>query len=101
MKLAAAGTLAFIAAACAPVTGATSAEAPTPPTMPVAQTDECGAARYHYLVGRAKSDIPATPIGAHWRIACTTCMVTMDFVPARLTIFYDEHTKIIKLLRCG
>jgi hypothetical protein len=63
--------------------------------------DPCGASRYQSLVGRPRSAIPAEPAGATWRIACTSCPITMDYSPARLNIFYDEETQIIEEVRCG
>lgn len=63
--------------------------------------DACGASRYQHLVGRPRSAIPAEPAGATWRIACTSCPITMDYSPARLNIFYDEETQIVEEVRCG
>ena len=63
--------------------------------------DACGASRYQHLVGRPRSAIPAEPAGATWRIACTSCPITMDYSPARLNLFYDEETQIVEEVRCG
>ncbi len=61
----------------------------------------CHADRYQYLVGRNRSEIPQTPAGASWRVACTTCPVTMDYRGDRMNIFYNERTGIIEQVRCG
>jgi hypothetical protein len=66
-----------------------------------AAADECGAHAHQALVGKLRSEIPAQPSGANWRIACTTCAVTMDYRPDRLNIFFDEKTQIIKEVKCG
>lgn len=68
---------------------------------PPAEDDLCRASDYQYLVGRKRSEIPPRPEGAVWRIACTTCPVTMDFNPRRMNIFFDEQTEVIKQVRCG
>jgi len=85
----------------APIAGETIprgdvASATAPPTR-----DECNAAAYKNLVGKNKSEIPAKPANANWRIACTSCAVTMDYAPARLNIFFDTKTEVIKEVKCG
>jgi hypothetical protein len=72
-----------------------------PSAVGAGDADACGASRFRYLIGKRKSDIPPTPPGARWRIACTTCMVTMDFAPARLDIFFEQDTGVIREVRCG
>ena len=47
------------------------------------------------------SDLPPKPEGAVWRQACTTCMLTMDFSPARMNIIFDRGTEEIKTVKCG
>jgi hypothetical protein len=69
-------------------------------TKPVA-ADACGAHAYQSLVGKMRSEIPAQPAGANWRVACTACAVTMDYRPDRLNIFFDEKTQAIKEVKCG
>jgi len=59
------------------------------------------ASKYQYLIGKQKADIPATPAGAMWRVACTTCVISMDFRVDRMNIFYDEKTGRIEKVRCG
>jgi hypothetical protein len=63
--------------------------------------DECRASRFRYLVGKSRSEIPAKPSDAVWRIACTSCAITMDLSPKRLNIFFDEKTNVIKEVKCG
>lgn len=65
------------------------------------ETDSCGAAAHQTLIGKNKSEIPQAPAGANWRVACTTCAVTLDYRPDRLNIFFDDKTGEIKQLRCG
>lgn len=83
--------LAMTAAACS------STAAPEAPEAP----DQCRASDYQWLIGRKKSEIPAQPPGATWRIACTTCPVTMDYSPRRMNIFFDERTQVIQQVKCG
>ncbi|MGH6924035.1 MAG: I78 family peptidase inhibitor [Propylenella sp.] len=73
----------------------------TPIGPPPEGADECGASNYQNLVGQPRSRIPEKPENANWRIACTTCPVTMDYSPARMNIFYDEETDVIEEVKCG
>lgn len=82
---------AAILAACAPV-----GPNPIPPEQNV-----CRASDYQHLIGRHRSEIPATPAGATWRVTCTTCPVTMDHRPDRLNIFYDEQSGVVREVKCG
>ena len=91
-----------------PVEGNAGAEVPIPPDSaarpagpPADDPSQCGADNYQWLVGESRSRIPEKPEGANWRIACTTCPVTMDYSPARMNIFYDEETAIIAEVKCG
>lgn len=68
---------------------------------PLESADECGASNYQHLVGQPRSSVPEPPDGARWRIACTSCPVTMDYSPARMNIFYDAETEIIDEVKCG
>ena len=63
--------------------------------------DECGARAMQDLVGKNRSEIPQTPASANWRVACTTCPVTLDYRPNRMNIFFDEKTQVIKEVKCG
>lgn len=62
---------------------------------------QCQPARYTWLVGRPRSEIPPTPAGATWRVTCTTCPMTMDYNPGRLNILYDRDTGVVREVRCG
>lgn len=68
---------------------------------PSGENDLCRASQYQHLVGRRMSELPPKPPGAVWRQACTECPVTMDFNPARMNIFFDKETEVIKQVRCG
>lgn len=83
-------------AACAPVQDGGGTVPPMDDTA-----DQCMAAQYQSLIGQNRSQIPAQPAGATWRVTCTTCPVTMDFNPRRLNIFYDERTGVVREVRCG
>ncbi len=85
--------------ACAAESPASKAVAPKAAAM--VEPDLCGAAKLQNLVGRNKSEIPAKPAGAVWRIYCSSCAVTMDYSPARLNIVFDEPTGIIRQVKCG
>ena len=87
------GAVALGLAACAPV-----GDAPQP--IPPGE-NQCRASDYQYLIGRSRSEIPAEPAGATWRVTCTSCPVTMDYNPRRLNIFYDEGSGIVREVRCG
>ena len=63
--------------------------------------DACHASRFRYLVGKKRSEMPAKPQDANWRIACTSCAVTLDFSPTRTNVFFDEKTDVIKEVKCG
>ena len=84
------------AAACAPVTGvdpdrSSTGEGPS----------QCRADAYRSYIGRNRSELPAQPAGATWRVTCTTCPVTMDYNPARLNILFDESSGVIREVKCG
>lgn len=84
--------------ACAPVppTGPGPGLEPIPP-----EQNQCRASDYQYLIGRNRSEIPAQPAGATWRVTCNSCPVTMDFNPHRLNITYDDRSGIVDSVRCG
>lgn len=86
---------ALLATACAPV-----ADGPGP--MPPGDgPTRCKADQYQRFVGRNRTELPAPPAGETWRVTCTTCPVTMDYNPARLNIFFDQSTGVIREVRCG
>ena len=85
----------------APISGETIARGDIASATAPPARDECNANAYKNLVGKNKSEIPNKPANAIWRIACTSCAVTMDYAPARLNIFFDEKTSLIKEVKCG
>lgn len=77
---------------------------PAPPTPPKPQPDEadaCSAKAHQRLVGRSRSEIPVPVRPNLQRVLCTTCPMTMDHNPNRLSFFFDAATGIIKEVRCG
>ena len=87
--------LAGLIAGCAPV-----ADSPGP-LPPGDGPTQCRADRYQHLIGRNRSEIPATPAGETWRVTCTTCPVTMDYNPQRLNILYDQASGTVREVKCG
>ena len=109
LSLAAAATL---AACTEPAPPAPSADAPaqasveprpTPSPQPGSPTpaDECGAAERQDWIGRARSDLPAAPADALWRIYETGQPVTQDLRPNRLNIEIDPDSQMVVRLSCG
>jgi len=52
-------------------------------------------------VGKNRTELPAAVDPTRWRVACTTCPVTMDFRPDRLNILFDADTGRVKEVKCG
>lgn len=63
--------------------------------------DECSASRYQRFVGHPMEVLAEKPEGAVWRQACTTCAITSDLGRERMSISYDEETRIIERISCG
>jgi hypothetical protein len=80
---------------------ACSAAAAVPPDPVPGREDACGAGAYQYLVGKPKSEIPAQPPGAIWRVVSNKQVVTMDYVAARLDIVWNADTMRVMTVRCG
>ena len=84
-----------------------AAEAPPPPppvlTPPQAMgaSDTCGADPLQYLVGRPHTQIPPPVHPNRRRVACSTCVLTLDHNAARQTIVYDARTGLVQSVRCG
>ena len=85
----------LMAAACAPMEDTT---APMPPADGLSQ---CKADQYQRFVGLNRSELPAKPAAETWRVTCTTCPVTMDYIPTRLNVLYDEASGVIRRVSCG
>lgn len=89
-----AGTL---AGACAPTQDAAAPGDGAEPT-PVA----CQAGDYQQYVGRHRSTIPAdAPRGKVFRVACSSCAVTMDYRFNRVTFVYDDKSELVTRVSCG
>lgn len=85
--------------ACAPVE--TPVPTPQAPIPPASGEKVCRAENYQRYIGRNRSELPRTPSDENWRLACSTCAVTMDYRQDRLTIVYDTQTNLIQSARCG
>ena len=79
----------FLTAACAPVTPAPAPGGPW----------QCNAADAQSLIGSHFGAV-TFPRDANVRFVCTTCPMTRDYRPDRLTILYNESTGIIEEVRC-
>lgn len=97
LTLIAAAALGALTAACAPTQDASSPGNGAEST-PVA----CQAGDYQEYVGRNRSTIPAdAPPGRTFRVACSSCAVTMDYRFNRVTFVYDDKTNLITRVSCG
>lgn len=99
---------ALLAAACssspspAPLPAPETPVAPPPVAIAPAQPkDQCGMDEARAFVGKNRNDLPAALDPSRWRVACTTCPVTMDFRPDRLNILFDADTGVVKEVKCG
>lgn len=91
--LAAAGLL---MASCAPTPASVSGAG-----APDENLTQCKADQYQQYIGRNRSELPAKPADANWRVACSTCPMTMDFHAERMNVVYDEKTNVITRIFCG
>ena len=71
--------------------------APAPPSSP---PDQCGAYALQDLVGKPRTSIPVPVDPSKRRVVCTTCPMTEDVRPDRLTILYDANTGLVTKLQC-
>lgn len=97
LSLALAATAGLALAACAPA----QPPGPTPGPPPLAGADQCKASQYQRFLGRNRSELPPKPADEIWRVTCTTCPVTMDYISSRLNILYDRTSGIIEEVKCG
>lgn len=75
-----------------------------PPPVAIAPPqpkDQCGMADAQSFVGKNRTQLPAPVDPTRWRVACTTCPVTMDFRPDRLNILFDADNGVVKEVKCG
>lgn len=75
--------------------------APPPVVAPEPVADTCGARPMQSLIGRPRTEIPIPLRPERQRVVCTTCPMTMDYVPERLNFLFDASTGLIKEVRCG
>tara|TARA_R110002051_G_scaffold114659_3_gene187610 strand:+ start:372 stop:707 length:336 start_codon:yes stop_codon:yes gene_type:complete len=66
-----------------------------------ATQDLCRAGELQWLVGKSRNDIPVPVDVINRRVVCTTCPVTMDYLPYRLNIFFNADTNLVEQVRCG
>lgn len=74
----------------------TAAPSPAPPA-----NDTCGAAGLMYLIGKPKTEIPVATDLSRRRVTCSTCAVTEDYRPDRVTIVFDQTTGLVQAVKCG
>jgi hypothetical protein len=91
-----AAATALLMTGCAPAIVAD----PTP-ELQNAAPEQCLAPYYQHYVGRPVAELPAAPTGDVWRTVCTTCPVTLDHDPRRVTFLFDEPTGVIREIKCG
>ena len=76
--------------------------APAPISVPPApDRDQCGAWELQDLIGRPRTQIPVPVDPSRRRVVCSTCPMTMDFAPGRLTIVYDTATNLVTKVSCN
>lgn len=84
---------------------ASCAASSTDPTPAPDAADEglvpCKANQYQQYIGRNRSELPAKPADANWRVVCSTCAMTMDFHEERMNVVYDQDTNVITRIFCG
>ncbi|WP_297511452.1 peptidase inhibitor I78 [uncultured Caulobacter sp.] len=91
---------------------------PPPPTTPTAPPaialppapprgvneepkDQCGLKEARAFVGKPRTSLPAPVDPSRWRVACTTCPVTMDYRADRLNILFNADTGVVQEVKCG
>jgi len=75
-----------------------------PPPVAIAPPqprDQCGMVEAKAFIGKSRTELPAAVDPTRWRVACTTCPVTMDFRPDRLNILFDADTGRVNEVKCG
>ena len=85
-----------------PATPGPGTPQPAPPPVAAPEPpDTCGAGPLQSLIGRPRTEIPIPVRPERQRVLCTTCPMTMDYRPDRLSFFFDATTGLIKAVRCG
>ena len=106
--------LAVLLAACSSAPAPKPAPPPPPetPTAPPAialpakpqveaEKDQCGLNDAQAFIGKPRTSLPAPVDPSRWRVACTTCPVTMDYRPDRLNILFNADTGVVQQVKCG
>ena len=91
-------------AAKAPAPAVVAAAVRTQPVgtrMPQIDADMCKANDLQWLVGKSRMEIPVPVDVINRRVACTTCVITEDYSPYRLNIFFNATTDLVEVVRCG
>ena len=71
-----------------------------PPVQVTAEGDTCGMTELRRLIGRPRTELPVPVDPARRRVVCTTCPMTFDLRPDRLTVLYDADTGRVTKLIC-
>ncbi len=72
-----------------------------PPVSGAVAHDTCGANALAGVIGRPRTSIPIPVDLTRRRVVCTTCPISQEYRPDRLTILYDLRTGVVTGLRCG
>lgn len=72
-----------------------------PAKPPVAEKDQCGLKDAQQYIGKPRTSLPAPVDPSRWRVACTTCPVTMDYRADRLNILFNADTGVVQEVKCG
>ena len=73
------------------------------PAKPAAESekDQCGLKDAQAFIGKPRTSLPAPVDPSRWRVACTTCPVTMDYRADRLNILFNADTGVVQQVKCG
>lgn len=105
--------LALLLASCSSAPEPAPPPPPTTPTAPPAialpatppasepEKDQCGLKDAQAFIGKSRTSLPAPVDPSRWRVACTTCPVTMDYRPDRLNILFNADTGVVQQVKCG
>lgn len=74
---------------------------PAKPPVAEAAKDQCGLKDAQQYVGKLRTSLPAPVDPSRWRVACTTCPVTMDYRADRLNILFNADTGVVQEVKCG
>ncbi len=111
--LGAAVVLGLVAASCSSAPEPAPPPPPSTPTAPPAialpakppaseaDKDQCGLKDAQQYVGKPRTSLPAPVDPSRWRVACTTCPVTMDYRADRLNILFNADTGVVQEVKCG